>query len=231
MFSDPSKDFQDEESQKILLRISSTPISQLQADDYIIIFQEFCPPGTVAETLPYIPPLFKFIKRELFRESFSSMMTIWENFASWMLNNINEIEKLRYKSTIDHEIDNLFLYLVECGCGADGKSLYGVADRISGIIGPYVCIIAPIKDRNNYLISTINCFQKSVLLKKMIMLCLCLTARRWEKDLGFIFEIFNKQEIQFALNEIVGAVLEWDSIPSDLDEFIVDCEEYLTCES
>ncbi len=40
MFSDPSKDFQDEESQKILLRISSTPISQLQADDYIIIFQE-----------------------------------------------------------------------------------------------------------------------------------------------------------------------------------------------
>lgn len=64
----------------------------------------------------------------------------------------------------------------------DNKLLYRVAHCISAIIGPYICFIVPIQDRNNYLISTINYFQMSVLLKKMIMLCLCLTARRWEKN-------------------------------------------------
>lgn len=117
LFSDPFEAFQDEESQKILLRISSTPTSQLQVNDYIIIFQEICPPGTVSETLLYISPVFKFIKRKLFRANLSTMLNIWENFASWMHDNINEIEKLRYKSTIDYEINNLFLYLSKYGCG------------------------------------------------------------------------------------------------------------------
>jgi len=233
-FSDPSQDFQDEESQKILLRISSTPVSQLSAFDYIVIFQSFCPPGTVSETLPYIAPAFKFIKREFFQEDWSAISTIWGNFTLWMRDNIKEIEKLQYKRAIDYEINNLFLYLGEYGCDVDKTSLYAVSNRIADAIGTYIWSMAPPQDRNIFAVSAIAYFQKSPLLQKLIILQLFLNAREYEncmqsKEAAFILDTYGKQEMRLMLNEIMEAALEWDSVPSDLEQFIADCELHLTC--
>ena len=62
MFSDPSKDFQDEYSQNILSQICKTSYNDLRVEHYLIIFQPYCSPGTVSETIPYIRPFLIILK-------------------------------------------------------------------------------------------------------------------------------------------------------------------------
>lgn len=110
MFSDPTKDFQDEYSQDILSRICKTGYSDLQVEHYLIIFQPYCSPGTVAETIPYIRPFFNYI-RKFDNIKTTDLFSIWDDFIIWTSHNEEELMKLGIIDMIDHEFEEVFSYL------------------------------------------------------------------------------------------------------------------------
>lgn len=232
MFSDPSKDFQDEASAKLLLDISSKPLSELGVMDFIVIFQRFCPPGTVKETLPYVNPLFAFVEGNFFIEGqCSHVLNVWENFIEWFSQNDKELERSGNKQWILTKIENLFAWMNERGCEVGYDSLLPVAREISEAIVFYANEAASLYDPATCFIRILDNFKEKYVFKAMIILCAYHHACSYRENKKLILAAYNKQELHLLLNAVIDEALTIPSIPDDLDNFIVESEEYLMFES
>jgi len=231
MFLDPSKDFQDEASAKLLLDISSKPLSELGMVDFIVIFQRFCPPGTVKETLPYVNPLFVFVEKNFFIEGqCSDVLNVWKNFIDWFSQNDQELERSGNKQWILAKIENLFGWMNERGCEVGDDSLLPVAHEISEAIVYYANEAASLHNQAACFIRILDIFKKKYVLKAMIILCAYYYACSYRGNKKLILSAYNKQELQSLLNTVIDEVLTTQSIPDDLEDFLVECEEYLMFE-
>lgn len=231
MFSDPSKDFQDKESINRLLDIVSKSKSQLNVDDFIIIFQPFCTPGTTIETITFINSLFAFLEKGFFVEDFSSIMTLWENFNQWCSSHDRELEHSGYKRKIYTEIEKLFGKMCEYGNSVGYEFLYVIASKIAQAVECYVYECVPVQEKTMCLLSVLNIFQKNYILKGLIILCMyCHACEQTKSHKKNIIEAYSLQELKLMLNEIVNKILRLQCVPKDLDDFLVECEGYLMFE-
>lgn len=231
MFSDPSKDFQDKESANRLCDIVSKPKSKLDIDDFIIIFQPFCTPGTTIETITYINPLFTFLRNSFFVEDFSSVMTLWENFNQWFSYHDKELEYSGDKKKIYREIEKLFGKMCEYGNNVAYESLYIIARKITQAVECYVYKCVPVQDKSICLLSILNIFQKNYILRELIILCMYYQAcKQTKNNKKNILEVYSLQELKSMLNEITNKTLRLQCLPKDLDDFLVECEGYLMFE-
>lgn len=232
MFSDPFKDFQDLHSQKLLQKICSTQPELLQVDDYIIIFQPYCTPGTVEEILPYVHPFFDFIKEHVFGDDFSAIYTAWDNFVTWAGHKKNEIERICLKNGQTHfisdETKKIFQYFFEYKC--DYTSICNVAYRISEFIQSYILHLVPLHKRKEAICHFVNQFDSSGIMASLIILHLCLSARKEkQEDMNFIFEAFSRGKILTILNKVSDFLLTLDDIAEDMDKLIGDCDYCFRC--
>ncbi|MCM1441191.1 MAG: hypothetical protein NC131_18610 [Roseburia sp.] len=227
MFSDPFKDFQDLYSQKLLQKICSTQPKLLQVDDYIIIFQPYCTPGTAEEILPYVHPFCDFIKEHVFRDDFSAIYTAWDNFVTWAGHKKHEIEQICLKNGqtyfISSKIKKIFQYFFEYKC--DYISICNVAYRISEFIQSYILHLVSSHKRKEVICYIVNQFGSSEIIACLIILHLCLSARKEkQEDMNFIFDVFNRNKILNILNKVSDFVLKLDDITEDMDKLIRDCD-------
>lgn len=231
MFSDPSKDFQDTESAKLLSDIASKPKSQLGAYDFIIIFQPYCTPGTTIETVPFIDSLFTFLENSYFVDDFSTVSTAWGDFNLWFRHNEKELEYLGEKKRIHTKIEKLFRKMCTYGNEVGYDSLYVIVKKIADAIECYVESV-PIQERTIYLVSILNIFQESDILRGLIMLCIYRNSCNRYNNLkkAAIFEAYSLKELKSILNDIVDKILKLQCVPKDLDDFLLECEGYLMFE-
>lgn len=231
MFSDPSKDFQDKESANRLFDIISKSKSQLDIDDFIIIFQPFCTPGTTIETIAFVNSLFTFLGNSFFVDDFSSVMTLWENFNQWFSYNDRELEYSGEKKKIHTEIEKLFGKMSVYGNRAGYESLYVIAHKITQAIECYVYECIPIQEKTKCLLSILNIFQENYTLKELIILCMyCRACKQTKNHKKHILELYGLQELKSMLNEMVNKILRLQCVPKEVDDFLVECESYLMFE-
>ena len=222
MFSDPTKDFQDEYSQNILSQICKTSYNDLRVEHYLIIFQPYCSPGTVSETIPYIRPFFDYIKKFDSIET-SGLLSIWEDFFVWTSHNIDELSKLKITDVIEHEVEGVFSYLG--GYVWDVTKPYFLINNISGLIIDYMrhchtCL------RFKNVSDIMQNFNITDIKTKLVLMECWLYECEHGKIKGGVHETYS-QDIQAIINNVTETILHLENIPREIDNLIAGCESYI----
>lgn len=112
--SDPYGDFLDEDSQKLLRSIESKKGVDLDAHDFIVIFQTYLPAGTVEELLCYAPLAIRYLQRHFTQNLWMSdgLIDVWESLMFWCYHNKEQLISLNRYKILLKEIHNLMNLLL-----------------------------------------------------------------------------------------------------------------------
>lgn len=192
-FSDPNKDFQDSASSQLLANICAKEYQDLNASDYCVLFQPYCPPGEVSELFPYVSPLFSYIKNYLSDHPSSASLSVWENFLDWLEIHQKEIANINKTDFIEREIKNLFSFLREYKWKQE--MAYGIICSIAGIMEYYACKYIEGPRGIDALGNIMKMFLANEIKTRLILLELYLSAYKDAENKKHILDIYSKHSM------------------------------------
>ncbi len=224
--SDPYLDFTSPEDKEVLANIITKQGKGLSSNELTIVFQKYCPAGTYAECLNYLPLAFHDIKEHL-----EGSEDLWENVLFWITCNKNNLLQdglyetylQLSKCCIDHYL------LKEWDFSHDIDEIYQRARQL--VIALNAELIRDLQP--NFACALFNTIKNEQSEKNMILILyfyLCAhektgDLRQFSSDFDHVFPYTYLLLIKNSLEERM--VKHYSTIPVQLDYLIRDCEMYL----